>query len=37
MDAALARDVETANTLIEQHIRRTAENVRKWFTTQNLN
>lgn len=36
MEAALARDIDKATALTEQHIRRTADNVRKWFATQNI-
>jgi DNA-binding GntR family transcriptional regulator len=35
MEAALARDIGRTSGLIEDHIRKTAENVRRWFVSQN--
>jgi len=36
MEAALARDIEKTGALIEEHIRKTADNVRQWFVAQDL-
>ena len=36
MEAAISRDAEKATALVENHIRKTSANVRKWLSTQNI-